>query len=126
MNVLVVDTSSWISYFNGKNNDDIELALKEARVYLPPIVVAELMSGKMKSSDIEKLQSFLNELPLCETNIEHWVRVGKMRRQLMAKGLTVSTPDAHVAQCALDLDGYLVTEDRIFSSIAHQVNLKTL
>jgi hypothetical protein len=29
----------------------------------------------------------------------------------------VSTPDAHVAQCALDVDGLLLTEDTIFGKI---------
>jgi predicted nucleic acid-binding protein len=50
--------------------------------------------------------------------LEHWFRVGRLRADLRARGLSVSTPDAHVAQCALDLDGLLLTEDAVFGKIA--------
>ena len=41
----------------------------------------------------------------------------RLRADLRARGLSVSTPDAHVAQCALDVDGLLLTEDTIFGKI---------
>lgn len=117
MNVIVVDTSSWISYFAGKSNDDLDLALKEGRVYLTPIVAAELLSGTLSSKEREELKEFLIELPLCDSSIEHWIRVGEFRQELTKKGLSISTPDSHVAQCALDLEGYLISEDQIFKKI---------
>jgi predicted nucleic acid-binding protein len=40
------------------------------------------------------------------------------------KGLSVSTPDAHVAQCAIDTGGVLLTEDRVFEKIAKVVPLR--
>ncbi|MEW6055793.1 MAG: PIN domain-containing protein, partial [Bdellovibrionota bacterium] len=46
MNVLVVDTSVWISYFAGKPLSDLDLALKEGRVHLSPVVLAELLSAR--------------------------------------------------------------------------------
>lgn len=126
MNVLVVDTSTWISYFKGKKNDDLDLALQEARVYLPPIVIAELLSGKMKNHEKTQLKDFLSELPICLSDFDHWARVGDLRASLLKQGLTVSTPDAHIAQCALDLKGYLLTEDTIFQKISHEIELKLL
>lgn len=117
MNVLVVDTSSWISYFKGKVNDDLDFALQEGRVYLSPVVLSELVSGKMEEDKRSDLISFLRDLPLCSNDFEHWLRVGTLRSYLLSKGLTVSTPDAHVAQCTLDLKGYLFSEDLIFKKI---------
>ena len=118
MNVLVVDTSSWISFFEGRENDDLDLALKEGRVYLSPVVAAELLSGGRTQRERDDLKEFLKELPLCDASLEHWMRVGELRQELMQKGFILSTPDAHVAQCALDLKGYLMTEDQIFSKIS--------
>lgn len=118
MNVLIVDTSVWISYFAGNQQRNIDVALAEGRVYLPVIVVSELLSGKMNSSQEKSLLSFLEELPLCAHDFEHWKRVGVLRRRLLQKGFEISTPDAHVAQCAVDLDGYLASEDKIFGKIA--------
>jgi tRNA(fMet)-specific endonuclease VapC len=127
VNVLVVDTSAWISYFAKKRHaDEIDLALKEGRVHLSPIVAAELMSGKMRDSQKTQLKDFLAELPLCSNDLDHWLRVGQIRALLAAKGISVSTPDAHVAQCTLDLKGYLLTEDAIFSKIAKTIGLRLL
>lgn len=126
MNVLIVDTSSWISFLKGQGNEDLESALEEGRVYLPPIVIAELLSGKTKSAKKSQLRELLHELPLCDSDFNHWVRVGDLRSELQSKGLTISTPDAHVAQCALDLNGYLVSEDSIFPKISKHFPLKIL
>lgn len=46
------------------------------------------------------------------------MRVGRLRAQLFLKGISVSTPDAHVAQCALDVNADLLSEDHVFSAIA--------
>jgi predicted nucleic acid-binding protein len=126
VNVLVVDTSSWISYFKNKHTAEIDLGLKEGRVHLAPIVLAELLSGKLKQTEKVQLLDFLKELPLCTCDFEHWLRVGELRATLLAKGVTISTPDAHVAQCTLDLDGYLATEDKIFTKIPSLTPLKLL
>ena len=126
MNVLIVDTSTWIEYFKGKAKDDLDLALQESRVYLPPLVVAELLSGKMPSDKRKQLSDFLRELPLCKIDFEHWARVGLLRNKLLSAGYSISTPDVHVARCALDLNGYLVSEDFIFSKIAKSISLKLL
>jgi hypothetical protein len=126
VNVIVVDTSVWISFFSGKTFKDVEMALKEGRIHLPPIVLAELLSAKLTKSEKTDLIAFLDELPLCVCDFEHWIRVGELRGHLLRKGISISTPDAHVAQCALDLEGYLATEDKIFSKISDRINLKLL
>lgn len=126
MNVIVVDTSSWVSYLGGAPNADLDLALKEGRVFVPPVVVAELLSARLKPSERQGLVSLLKELPLCESSFEHWARVGELRSHMASKGLTVSTPDAHVVQCSLDIEGYLLTDDHIFKMVAKICPLKLL
>jgi hypothetical protein len=126
VNALIVDTSSWISYFKGTPQNVIDLALKEGRIHLPPIVAAELLSSRLNQQDRMRLEDFLKELPLCETPFQHWSRVGELRATLAIQGLNASTPDAHVAQCALDLDGYLVSEDAIFKKISALTSLKVV
>jgi predicted nucleic acid-binding protein len=66
----------------------------------------------------------LSDLPALGIDPEHWFRVGKLRSDLRSRGLSVSTPDAHVAQCALDMDAALLTEDRVFEKIAKAVPLR--
>lgn len=118
MSDLVVDTSAWVSWFAGQGSDAIEGALDEGRVLLPPIVAAELLSGTLPPRRRLALEDLLADLPLVPTDLGHWFRVGRLRAGLRQRGLSVSTPDAHVAQCALDLDAELLSEDGVFRRVA--------
>ena len=124
MNVLVVDTSTWISFFRGSSVPTLELALKEGRAYLTVVVAAELLSSFKPESKREDFIAFLRELPLCDASLEHWVRVGNLRSSLAKRGFAVSTPDAHVAQSAIDLECYLLSEDKIFAKFKEITGLK--
>ena len=124
MSALVVDTSSWIAWLAGGGSSLVDEALEEGRLHLPVIVAAELLSGRLDASERAELQDMLSDLPAVGTDPEHWFRVGKLRAELRAKGLSVSTPDAHVAQCAIDTGGVLLTEDRVFEKIARVVPLR--
>jgi predicted nucleic acid-binding protein len=124
VSALVVDTSSWIAWLAGGGSPLVEEALEEGRLHLPVIVSAELLSGRLDDSDRDELQDMLSDLPAVGTDPAHWFRVGKLRAELRAEGLSVSTPDAHVAQCAIDTAGVLLSEDRVFEKIAEVVPLR--
>jgi predicted nucleic acid-binding protein len=124
VSALVVDTSSWIAWLAGGGSSAVEEALEEGRLHLPVIVAAELLSGRLDESERAELQDMLSDLPALGTEASHWFRVGKLRADLRARGLSVSTPDAHVAQCAIDTDGVLLTEDPVFEKIAKVVPLR--
>ena len=124
MSGVIVDTSVWVDYLTGKDIPVLGDALRQGSVALPPIVLAELISGAHRPRERAALINFLSELPLCETARDHWIRVGELRRRCREKGLSVSTPDAHVAQCALDADALLLTRDCIFSDIARHADLR--
>ena len=83
-----------------------------------------MLSGKLSARDRKDLEDLLTDLPLAGTDRAHWFRVGRLRAALIARGLSVSTPDAHVAQCALDLSGALLTEDKVFDRLRTHVALE--
>jgi predicted nucleic acid-binding protein len=121
---IVADTSVWIEHFGGQRVSDLEDGLAQALVVLPPIVVAELMSGAHTARERSILGDLFLEIPIHETPLDHWIRVGTLRRRLRSKGLSVSTPDAHVAQCALDRDAVLLSRDAIFRRVAGHTQLR--
>lgn len=121
---LIVDTSAWIDFFTGRTVPLLEDALALGTVVLAPIVLAELLSGARRDRDRRALLDLLDDLPLHETGRAHWVRVGALRAKLIAAGIGVSTPDAHVAQCALDRDAPLLSRDAVFARIARRTDLK--
>jgi predicted nucleic acid-binding protein len=125
VSAIVVDTSAWIDFFAGRPVPTLEDGLAHGALVVPPIVIAELLSGARRTRERELVEEVLSELPLHDTPRAHWVRVGDLRREMGKQGIALSTPDAHVAQCALDLRGILVTRDAIFTRIARQVPLRT-
>jgi predicted nucleic acid-binding protein len=118
VSALVVDTSVWVSFFRGQTLPRLEQALSDGDVVLAPIVAAELGSAPLAATERRKLDEFLRDLPLAPTPLDHWLRVGALRAAAARKGLTVSTPDAHVAQVALDLGGNVWSEDQVFARLA--------
>jgi predicted nucleic acid-binding protein len=121
---VIADTSEWVEYLSGRPAPALDQALVAGLVTLPPIVVAELVSGAVRPSDRLAIADLLADLPVHETPLNHWIKVGDLRRELRKRGVAASTPDCHVAQCALDRDAVLLTRDRIFTKIAPLVGLR--
>ena len=124
MSGVVVDTSVWIDFLRGRPTPELENALRQSLVLLPPLVVSELVSGAREKQSRQLLLDLLVELPIHETDLPHWIRVGELRGHCLQNGLSVSTPDAHVAQCTLDVDGVLLSHDKIFHKIAGITDLR--
>ena len=124
MSGLVVDTSVWIDFFAGRPVPALEEGLSNGQVALPPLVIAELASGARMPRQRAAIADLVRDLPVHDTPIDHWLRVGDLRRRLGEKGLAVSTPDAHVAQCAIDRDAVLLTRDGVFQKIAKAIALR--
>lgn len=123
MNVIV-DTSIWIDFFKGGLFPEVESALKEGMVYLTPLIASELISGVRTAPEEKELLDWIRTLPLVETLLSHWINVGHLRSKCQKKGVTISTPDAHIAQATLDIAGVLYTSDSIFSKIPESLKLK--
>lgn len=123
MSGVVVDTSVWVEFFAGRASERLEEALRLGSVTVPPVVVAELLSG-VRRADRLAILDLLADLELSATPFSHWIAVGDLRATLARRGLAVSTPDAHVAQCALDQDALLLTRDAIFTRIAGATPLR--
>lgn len=121
---VVVDTSVWIDFFAGAETTSLEEALERGAAVVPPIVVAELVSGATTPQQRERIGELLQDAPVHPTPLEHWIRVGDLRRVLARKGLNVTVPDAHVAQCALDQDAVLLARDAVFTLIARHTPLR--
>jgi predicted nucleic acid-binding protein len=124
VSAVVADTSVWIDFLGGRDAAGLEDALAQGVVVLPAVVVAELVSGARQPRQRDAIVDLVRDLAVHETSPDHWIRVGDLRRALATKGIAVSTPDAHVAQCALDLGGVLLTRDRVFETIASATSLR--
>jgi predicted nucleic acid-binding protein len=121
---VIADSSTLIAYLRGEPVPLIDTASKEGTIIVPPIVVAELMTGAETSAERVAIGELLQDSPLHPTPLAHWIAVGELRRSLRRAGLAVTIPDAHIAQCALDRDAVLLTQDAIFRSMARHIPLR--
>jgi predicted nucleic acid-binding protein len=124
VSVLVVDTSVWVEFFRGRDLPRLEEALHEGLVLLAPVVAAELLSAPLSRAERRSLTAFVEDLPLHPTPLSHWQAVGALRARFANKGLSVSTPDAHVVECAVEAGAALWSNDRVFEKIARLCPLR--
>jgi predicted nucleic acid-binding protein len=121
---VVVDTSVWVEFFRGDGDLELQALLDEGLVLLAPVVAAELLSAPLSSRERRLLTDVLEPLALHPTPIAHWFAVGTLRAKLAKSGVAISTPDAHVTQCALEADASLWSRDRIFARISERSELR--
>ncbi|HTM46644.1 MAG TPA: PIN domain-containing protein [Polyangiaceae bacterium] len=96
----------------------LEDALHDGLVVLPPLVAAELLSAQLSKAERRGLLALLEDLPLHPTPFAHWRAVGELRAHFSAQGYSVSTPDAHIAACAIEAGAPLWSKDAIFRKLA--------
>lgn len=102
----------------------VHRALSEATLVLSPLVIAEVLSGDLSTQQREMIGELLQDYVLHPTPLEHWINVGNLRRMLSFHGINATIPDAHVAQCAIDLDALLLTSDDVFLRVAAHTPLR--
>jgi predicted nucleic acid-binding protein len=121
---VIIDSSVWVAYFKGQHKQTVEEILYTQKSLLPPLVISEVLSGEKRLRWQRPLKEFLSMVPMVQTDREHWERVGELRCGIQKQGLAISTPDAHVAQCALDTGSVLFSFDKIFEKISPLCGLK--
>ncbi|HXH37878.1 MAG TPA: PIN domain-containing protein [Thermoanaerobaculia bacterium] len=122
--VAVVDTSVLIDHVNGRGIRALDEAIANELLIVPPLVISELVSGATRGNETIAIAELIRSLTIHETDIRHWIAVGDLRRDLASHGVNLTIPDAHVAQCAIDLDATLFTRDKVFNLVSQYVPLR--
>ncbi|HCU23984.1 MAG TPA: PIN domain nuclease [Deltaproteobacteria bacterium] len=123
---IVVDTCVWIDYFRREPLPLVEKGLQEGKILLSPIVGAELIAGIRHPKELRELEFFLQDLEPVDCGFDHWMRTGKLKHFLASKGLTVTLPDVHIAQLAIENEAKIYSFDKIFSKIASVISLQLI
>jgi predicted nucleic acid-binding protein len=121
---VIADTSVVVDYLDGRSLEAMDTAVWDETLILSPIVIAEVLSGSDTSWARQAMLDFFRDLPMHQVGRSHWMAVGVLRRDLKGKEINVTIPDAHIAQCAIDLDATLIIRDKIFRLIAGHIPLR--
>ena len=122
--VAVADTSVLIDHAHGRGVRELDVALADDLLIVPPLVITELVSGATQAKETAAIAELVRNLRIHHTDLRHWIAVGDLRRDLASHGLNLTIPDAHVAQCAIDLDATLITRDKVFDLVSQYIPLR--
>jgi predicted nucleic acid-binding protein len=122
--MFCIDSSSWIAYLSGGSGADVDLVdsgLRHRKLWMAPIVLAELLSDPVLPV---KAEISLRSIPLLELLPGFWERAGKTRADLIRRRMKPKLADTLIAQICIDHDIPLHTRDLGFRSFARHAYLQ--
>jgi predicted nucleic acid-binding protein len=128
-NSVLIDTSSWIEYFNRPDTESASIVnnfIREDRAALTGIVLAELLQGVRREEEQLRLWAALESVNYVETSREIYVRAGSIGFTLRRRGVTVPVTDCIIAAAAESMGGMIFTLDDHFTELAKVASLDVL
>lgn len=129
--MIVVDSSIWIDYFNGKINkktDWLDKALGTEPIIMGDIILAEVLQGFQNEKDFRTAKKLLLEFPCMDMIGQELAIKGAMSyRILRQKGITVrKTIDVMIATFCIHNNFLLLHNDKDFDALESHLKLKVM
>lgn len=127
--MILVDTSVWIDYFNGRptrQTDYLDSILGVEPIGIGDLILVEILQGFRTESGYRKAKALLLDLPIFEmVTVERAVRAADNYRFLRRRAVTVrKTVDMLIATFCIDHDLPLLFSDRDFEPFAVHLTLR--
>jgi predicted nucleic acid-binding protein len=127
--MILVDSSVWIDYFNGKRSwqtDLLDHMLSNVPIIMGDLILTEVLQGFKSDKDYETAKNYLNEIPFRQMggyNVA--IQSAQNYRQLRKARVTVrKTIDIIIATFCIVEGLTLLHDDRDFNPIASHFPLK--
>ena len=121
--MIAADSSTWIAFLEGAPGQDAQLlerGLGDRQVLMVPVVLTELLSEPMLSSEVA---ATLSEIPMIEVEPGYWHRAGLLRAKVLSMRRKARLGDALIAQTCIDRGIALLTRDKDFRAFAAAARL---
>ncbi|TAG32566.1 MAG: PIN domain nuclease [Polaromonas sp.] len=121
---VLVDTSSWIDFFRGKQSavtDTVQLALQLGLARLCGPVKAELLQGVKTKKEKQQLGVMFGAVENLDTHEADWETAGSNLQALREAGITLPLTDALIAAIADRHKAHVLTLDPHFSHLKVQL-----
>ena len=124
MGNIIVDTSVWINFLNGKESHHVtylrSLIIENAPIYLCPTIIQEVLQGIKMDKDYEKVRDSLLAFPIIKWDpIDSALAAAQLYRNLRKKGVTVrKSNDCLIAVYAQKIKASILHLDRDFTAMA--------
>lgn len=124
---VLIDTSVWIDYF--KDGDDqltekVDEVLTSSDVYVPKVVIAELIQGAKSEKEISVIGEFIEAFNIVDQTEDTWVKAGRLSFSMKRKGITANLVDCYIAILASENNCKIFSLDEHFKSIKRFLRLE--
>ena len=115
---ILIDTSIWIDYFQNKSSlisEKVDKILSENEVFVPKIVIAELIQGAKSEKEISIIEDFLDAFHIVDQKEDTWLKAGRLSYDLKKKGKTIHLLDCYITAIAQEHKCKIFTLNRHFN-----------
>ena len=133
MEAAIFDTTVWIDFINGVEDDRtilLENYIKNAssNLYLTPTILQEILQGLRTEQDFLKTKNILESFNILDSDWQdRSIEASKLYFELRKKGVTIrKSTDCLIAAVAICYDFLLVHNDNDFDKIIPYCTLRTL
>lgn len=126
---ILLDTSIWIDYFrNGSStiSDKVDEILSDKDVFIPKIVIAELIQGAKSEKEISVVENFLDAFHIIDQKENTWLKAGRLSFDLKKKGKAINLFDCYIALIAQENGCKIFTLNRHFRDIQSVIEISLI
>lgn len=129
MKQLLLDTTIWIDYLNGKMNGFTsclhDYLINDYSLCITPTVIQELLQGIKKDSQYPVIKNLVVEIDILKMDvIDAAMGASVFYRSIRKKGVTFKSTVCLIAQYAIRFKVEMVHRDKDFDAIARYTKLK--
>ena len=129
--MILVDSSVWIDYFNGRKTDKtdwLDSAIGNKHIIVGDLILTEILQGFQSNNDFRTAKSLLLDFPFMEmVGQELAIKSALNYRFLRNKGVTVrKTIDVMIGTFCIHYQCSLLNDDRDFDPMEKYLKLTTI
>jgi predicted nucleic acid-binding protein len=124
---ILIDTSVWIDYFKNRSSrlsEKVDEILTFSSVFVPKVVIAELMQGAKTENEISVIEEFIGAFNIVDHTENTWIKAGRLSFSMKKRGLTVNLIDCYIALLANENNCKIFSLDEHFKSIKNFIKIE--
>ncbi|QOI96345.1 MAG: PIN domain nuclease [Flammeovirgaceae bacterium] len=132
MQRILVDTTVWVDYFNGKSTEQVkrlvEFMERDETICLSPTILQEILQGIKSDKQYERIYELLfGYTILISDPLKSAIEAAQLYRNLRKKGVTIrKSSDCLIAWYAISHNVMLLHNDKDFEVMATHTSLQLI
>jgi predicted nucleic acid-binding protein len=129
--VILVDTSVFIDFFNGKNSKLSETLIKSIEtsedICTCGIIITEILQGIRSDKEYDRIRNILSGLLYLPITKNIFIHASSIYRTIRKHGKTIRSPiDCIIAAICIEHEIELLHNDKDFNNIAQYTSLRVI